>query len=178
MDRHINTSNQGKLKEFERLFAKYGITLKATKQDLREIDADPVTVVVHKASGLEAGIIVEDTSLEIEGESIGVNVRWLLDYLSHHLGKKAVWKTLLAYEKDGRIYVFEGVVHGTLIFPRGEDGFGFDPYFLPDGSTQTLAEAKPDEVNARAKAVEALVHKRPLCAVDPITEWEGLWQEH
>ena len=118
------------------------------------------------------------SSAEIEGASIGVHVRWLLNYLSEHVGQKTQWRTLLAYQKDGLIYVFEGKINGTIVQPRGTHGFGFDPYFLPDGSILTLAEAKPDEVNARAKAVDALIQNQPLSIVHPITHWTGPWQEH
>jgi inosine/xanthosine triphosphate pyrophosphatase family protein len=174
----LNTSNQGKKREFERLFAQYEISLEAQQHDLHEIDADLLTVVVHKASQLGDGILVEDTSLEIEGASVGVNVRWLLEHLSQYVGRKAEWRTLLAYQKSGLIYVFEGKIRGTIVSPRGKEGFGFDPFFLPDNSTLTLAEAKPDDFNARAKAVEALVHGRIFSSLPPITHWDGPWQEH
>jgi inosine/xanthosine triphosphate pyrophosphatase family protein len=57
---HINTSNPGKFEEFKRLFAKYGIPLTATHEDLAEIDADPVAVVAHKATSVPENVIVED----------------------------------------------------------------------------------------------------------------------
>ncbi len=73
--RFLNTSNPGKLKEFERLFGQHGASLQTTYVDLEEIDADPITVAVHKASQLEEGVIIEDTSLEIEGADVGMNIR-------------------------------------------------------------------------------------------------------
>jgi XTP/dITP diphosphohydrolase len=173
----LNTSNKGKLEEFQRLFAKYGITLDAQETDLPEIDADPVTVVVHKASQLQEGVIAEDTSLNIEGANVGINVRWLLENLPNHIGTKAEWRTLLAYKKGGLVYVFEGRVNGTIVQPRGTGGFGFDPFFLPDNAQQTLAESKPDSVNARAKAVEALVNGTPVAIFPPRASWTGPWQE-
>lgn len=177
-ERHwvLNTSSEGKRKEFERLFALHGFSLEIQQNDLDEIDADPETVVVHKASQLGEDILVEDTSLDIEGVNVGVNVRWLLENLHQYVGHKAEWRTLLAYQKKGLIYVFEGKIGGTIVPPRGKEGFGFDPFFLPDNAELTLAEAKPDEVNARAKAVQALVQGEPILTVPPLTEWEGSWQ--
>lgn len=47
---------------------------------------------------------------------------------------------------DGQEVVFEGRVHGTLVWPpRGERGFGYDPMFQPDGFEQTFGEMSSDE---------------------------------
>jgi XTP/dITP diphosphohydrolase len=174
----LNTSNQDKMREFKRLFAKYKVSLGALHADLKEIDADPLTVVVHKASQLEEGILVEDTSLDVEGAFLGVNIRWLLEHLHQCVGRKAEWRTLLAHQKNGLIYVYEGKVTGTIVQPRGEGGFGFDPFFLPDNAHCTLAESKPDDVNARAKAVAALIQDSYLAILPPIADWDGPWQHH
>lgn len=53
----------------------------------------------------------------------------------------------------------------------------FDPVFEPEGSDKTLAEEKPDEISARARAVEALVKDIPYAIVNPIFEWDGAYQE-
>lgn len=45
-------------------------------------------------------------------------------------------------------YVFRGVVRGTLIEnPRGADGFGYDPIFVPNGYTETLAQMGAEAKN-------------------------------
>lgn len=47
---------------------------------------------------------------------------------------------------DGHEELFEGRVHGTLVWPpRGERGFGYDPMFQPDGFEQTFGEMSSDE---------------------------------
>ncbi|HEY3291245.1 MAG TPA: RdgB/HAM1 family non-canonical purine NTP pyrophosphatase [Anaerolineae bacterium] len=47
---------------------------------------------------------------------------------------------------DGSEYMFEGVCEGRIGHEkRGQGGFGFDPVFIPDGDTRTLAEYAPDE---------------------------------
>ncbi len=172
----INTSNPGKLAEFQRLFAAHGHLLEASSIDLPEIDADPLTVAVHKASQAGDGVIVEDTSLEIEGGGCGIHIRWLLAHLSECIGKKAKWRVLLAMQKETSVFVYQGVVKGLIAAPQGEGGFGFDPYFLPEGKAKTLAEEKLDEVNARALAVEAFFQNRPIAVKKPIKDWQGKWQ--
>lgn len=173
----INTSNPGKLAEFQRLFAKYDITLSASRVDIAEIESDPATVVAHKASELPEDVLVEDTSLDVEGASVGINVRWLLDHLEEYAGRKATWRVLLAVRHGDMVDIYEGVTFGTLVASSGRDGFGFDPVFLPEGSDKTLAESKPDAVNARAKAVDAFVHKKLYKSLPVIKEWHGSWQQ-
>lgn len=172
----INAS-VNKVNEFQRLFAAYGIDLTASHDDLKEIAADPLTVVVYKASTIGQKILVEDTSLDIEGADVGVNVKWLLKTLPEHIGKKALWRVLLAYRDGDKVYVYQGTVSGTIVKPRGSGGFGFDPVFLPDGSQKTLAEEKPDSVNARSYAVKAFIENSPFQVVPAIDEWHGTWQE-
>lgn len=172
----LNTSNLGKFEEFKRLFSQEGQSLEATHIDLREIDSDPIQVIAHKASQLGENVIVEDTSLDIEGASIGVNIRWLLDHLKDYVGKKAGWTVLLAFRQGTEVFIYKGIVTGHIVESQGSAGFGFDPVFKPDGSSKTLAESKPDSVNARAKAVQALI-KGDLYMKHPAIEtWDGPWQ--
>lgn len=62
---------------------------------------------------------------------------------------------------DGTEVVREGRFTGTLLRrPRGDDGFGYDPLFLPDGSSLSAAEMGPARKNAishRARAFRALL---------------------
>ncbi len=45
---------------------------------------------------------------------------------------------------DGKTDLFEGKVHGCLVWPpRGGNGFGYDPMFLADGETETFGEMEP-----------------------------------
>jgi XTP/dITP diphosphohydrolase len=60
----------------------------------------------------------------------------------------------------GREHVSEGVVRGSLARePRGQNGFGYDPIFLAENSTQTTAEMDPadkDKISHRGKALRGL----------------------
>lgn len=174
----LNTSNMGKFAEFQHFFAQFGASLEVTHDDLREIDAEPLKVIAHKASQLGDHILVEDTSLEIEGASVGINIRWLLNHLSSYVGRRAEWVVLLAYHSEDTVKVFRGSIFGTIVEPRGQQGFGFDPIFQPEGELYTLAESKPDHVNARGKAVEALIKNQVWRICPAISDWNGPWQEH
>ena len=61
---------------------------------------------------------------------------------------------------DGTELAADGVCEGTLVsVPRGEGGFGYDPVFVPEGSTSTMAELADEEKDAishRGRAFRAL----------------------
>jgi XTP/dITP diphosphohydrolase len=61
---------------------------------------------------------------------------------------------------DGAERVVEGRLDGSVAkAPRGSGGFGYDPIFVPDGNTRTLAEYGPEEKDAishRGRAFRAL----------------------
>jgi XTP/dITP diphosphohydrolase len=62
---------------------------------------------------------------------------------------------------DGRGEIFEGRVDGRLVWPpRGKNGFGYDPMFVPAGFTQTfgeMEEATKHQMSHRARAFGKLV---------------------
>jgi len=75
--------------------------------------------------------------------------------------RSARFRCILAIAQSGEILgVFEGVVAGTIVdLPRGRNGFGYDPIFLPKGLDQTfgeLAPAEKDRLSHRAHALEKL----------------------
>lgn len=174
-----NTSNSGKQKELQHFFAMHGYQVAFTNHDLPEIQADGVDVVVHKACQVPEGVLVEDVSLDIPGEKVGVDVRWLVGEIARFVGKKACWKVLLAQQKTGKVYVYAGKIHGMIVQKKESSTvgpFGFDPYFMPDGCNTTLAVQKNDAFSARAQAVERFVQGQTYAVCEPINDWRGLWQ--
>ena len=169
---YLNTSNPDKLAEFRRL----GLSdIQAMGRDLPEPDADPLTVIRSKASQMGENVLVEDTSLDVDGEDVGVNVKWLLNNLEQFVGKRATFTVMMGVLREGVVEVYRGSVQGTLVEPRGK-GFGFDPAFLPDGARHTLGESKPDRYNARALAVKNFLKGRAYRTLPPLKNWEGPWQ--
>ena len=75
--------------------------------------------------------------------------------------------TLVLAWPDGHEEVFEGKVEGSLVFPpRGENGFGYDPIFMPDGHVQTFGEIPGDVKNAvPADGSQPLSHRARAFAV-------------
>ena len=89
------------------------------------------------------------------------NIKKLLIELRGVENRKARFRTVIALIIDGKEYLFEGVVNGKIIEKEhGQDGFGYDPVFLPDGYSTTFAEMNLDQKNRishRAVAVGLLV---------------------
>ena len=88
------------------------------------------------------------------------NMALLLKNMSGIQHRKARFRTVIALILDGKEYLFEGVVNGTIAEePRGTAGFGYDPLFVPDGYSTTFAEMDSEAKNAishRGRAVENL----------------------
>jgi len=63
--------------------------------------------------------------------------------------RKANFKSVICYLKDGDEYkFFEGICNGGISRdPKGENGFGYDPVFIPDGFKKSFAELSEEEKN-------------------------------
>lgn len=130
---------------------------------------------VYKHFGVSC--IADDTGLEVEallgapgirsaryaGEqrSADDNMKLLLKNLEASENRRARFRTVITLMTPHFSKQFEGIVSGQIIKDyRGAGGFGYDPVFLPDGHTLTLAEMSMEEKNAishRAMAVNKLV---------------------
>lgn len=167
----LNTSNSGKASEFKKFLGK---DIQIIEKDLAEPKADALTIVRFKASQF-VDTIVDDTSLEVIGANIGADIRWKLKDLEKWAGCEAEFVCLLGVHRENWIYIFEGRVLGEIVDPRGE-GFGFNPFFQPHGSSFTLAERQLPEHNARYLAVESLKLNRFQWKLEPLKIWSGEFQ--
>jgi len=182
----LGTGNPGKIEELEALLSDLSIDLVPSHalNDPPEVVEDANTLAgnaekkaraFHEHAGLPA--LADDTGLEVaalDGRP-GVhtarfagpdatpddNKRHLLEVLDGVDDRRARFRTVVALiDADGTAHTFEGICAGTITTaPRGEQGFGYDPLFQPDGRDQTFAEMPPDaknEISHRRKALDAL----------------------
>ncbi len=141
---------------------------------------------VFGALGRQAAVLADDSGLQVAalGGKPGVqsaryagdhatdeeNVQRLLAALSGHAERTARFVCALCFVlppgqsgpgATSRVFAAEGLLEGTITaFPRGHDGFGYDPVFEPAGWHVTLAEANPldkDAVSHRGAAARALL---------------------
>jgi XTP/dITP diphosphohydrolase len=119
----------------------------------------------------------EDTGLEVialNGEpgvnsaryagtnrSFDANIEKLLTNLAGKGDRNARFRTIISLLIDGTETLFEGICDGQIISEkRGEQGFGYDPVFIPTGANKTFAEMNMNEKNQfshRKKATQKLV---------------------
>ena len=89
------------------------------------------------------------------------NMNKLLAELENKSSRLAQFKTVIALNIDGTSHQFTGIVHGEISTEkRGNQGFGYDPIFVPKLQNRTFAEMDTREKAAlshRGKAVAQLI---------------------
>ncbi len=166
------TGNKDKLREVRALIpAVQGIDMDLT--EIQEIDAQKIiTAKLAAAQKSQSGpFIVEDTSLYLDAMNglPGPLVKWFVKAVGIEgiykltescKSTRATARTLIGYaDENGIVDFFEGSISGTLVPPRGTDGFGWDAIFQPDSSEKTFAEMTQEEksqCSMRKRAVEGL----------------------
>ncbi|MBK9750067.1 MAG: non-canonical purine NTP pyrophosphatase [Chloroflexi bacterium] len=170
------TSNPAKLKEAEQAFRPFGIEIISHNFDFLEIQSDSQEAVlrdkVNQVQGKETRpYLVDDSGFYLEAypEFPGVNSKFvyqtihyagILRLLPSSISRRAYFRAVIGLNINGQVHVFEGRCDGIVPeHERGETqkGFLFEPIFVPDGSTQTMAEMSPEErkrFSYRAAALE------------------------
>ena len=115
----------------------------------------------------------EDTGLEVkallgepgvysaryagENNSSEKNIEKLLLNLKFHEDRRAQFRTVIFLVLDNKEYFFEGICKGTIAAnPKGNQGFGYDAVFVPNGSTKTFAEMTLTEKNTHSHRKQAM----------------------
>jgi len=140
-----------------------------------EANASEKSGAIHQLTGGDC--FSEDTGLEVEalngepgvksaryaGEdrSFSNNIEKLLYKLQGQTNRKARFRTVISLIMDGKEHLFEGVCEGHILSsPTGNQGFGYDPVFAPEGDTRSFAEMNMEEKNYyshRRRAADKLV---------------------
>ena len=119
----------------------------------------------------------DDTGLEVEalnggpgvhtaryaGESQDpdANMKKMIAEMQENTNRHARFRTVIALIKKGVEHLFTGIVDGEIATePRGEQGFGYDPIFIPEQTGLTFAqmgEEGKNQISHRARAVGKLL---------------------
>ena len=179
----LASHNQGKLAEFQRLFAPLGVgVVGAGTLGLAEPAETGTTFIENalikaraavEASGLPA--LSDDSGLAVTALSGAPGVYsadWaapakdfapamqrVQDELGDAADRSAAFVAVLVLAwPDGHYETAAGQVPGRIVWPpRGTGGFGYDPIFLPDGESETFGEMAIGEAGLARKA--ALSHR-------------------
>jgi len=146
-----------------------------------EANATEKSGVIHRLT--QKNCFSEDTGLEVAalngepgvksaryagvGRSFENNIDKLLLNLQGTSNRNARFKTVISLIINKKEYLFEGICMGMITTERkGSSGFGYDPVFIPTGSSSTFAEMTMEEKSKfshRKKAVEQLVEFLSSC---------------
>jgi XTP/dITP diphosphohydrolase len=184
----VATRNPGKVAELRRIFAPYGLDLVGLEEFPDAPDVAETGATFAENALLKARAAAETTGLLAVADDSGLAVDALNDmpgilsarWSGRHGDDEANLSLVLAQLADipderrgarfvcaaaaatpaGRELVVEAELVGSLIRePRGENGFGYDPVFVPEGSDRTTAELSAEDKDAishRGKAFRAL----------------------
>ena len=186
----IATNNAGKVRELASLLAGVPMKLKnlAGLDGICEIEETGSTFRENaeiKAAGyaMQSGVwsLADDSGLEVaalgaapgvysnryagEGASDAAKMRKILDQLAAvpDAARDARFVCAMSIADDTGKIVFtaEGSCPGTLANqPRGTNGFGYDPIFVPDGFDRTFGELSGDikqQISHRARAIKEII---------------------
>ena len=179
------TSNQNKVLEIQKILPKK-FNIKSLK-DLNYFEDVPENETTIKGNAIfkakyiyekfNINVFADDTGLEVEalnGEpgvhsaryagttrSSEKNIKKLLKNLKNIKNRNARFKTVIALIIDNKLHIFSGIVEGYILdSPKGNNGFGYDPIFCPNGFDKSFAELTLKEKNLishRSLAMKKLI---------------------
>lgn len=168
------TGNKNKLEEFENIL---GFKMENVDLEIKEIQSIDVEDVARQKARdaygiLKKPVIAEDTGLyfeELNGLP-GALVRSFVDNIALEKmcslvgdNRKAKAITCIVFFDGKKEIITKGETKGEIVFtPRGNNGFGWDSIFMPDGYNKTFAELSSEEKQfdfMRFKALTKLKEK-------------------
>ena len=186
MDLWVATTNAGKLNEIKNFFMGSSIEVHSIKElavyaPPKETGQSFIENARIKAKALKAvkpdcWVLAEDSGLEVEGlnnmpgihssryagenASDGENIAKLLKMMSLRSATHRVAQfrcSMIVIDPNGNECQYAGLLKGKISRTvRGQNGFGYDPIFIPGGSEKTLAEMSPSEKNQISHRIQAL----------------------
>lgn len=180
----IASNNKGKIKEFKNILEPMGYTVLSQSEAGINIEVEETGTTFKENATLKAeaiynlkhtAVLADDSGLEVEflnGEPGVYSARYMgLD--SDESRRKCILEKLegvkntsrgarfvccICYiDENGNKQYAEGYWNGKIAEEaRGENGFGYDPIFIPDGEQRTSAEMSPEEKNVKSHRANAL----------------------
>ncbi len=166
------TGNKNKIKEFEHIL---GFQIENINLELEEIQSiDVEEVARHKARDayniLKKPVIVEDTGIyfeELNGLP-GALIKFFVKNLSLEKmcslikeNRKAKAIACIVFFDGEKEIIAKGETKGSIALkPKGNNGFGWDPIFIPEGYDKTFAELTSEEKQSKFMRQEAIAELR------------------
>lgn len=154
------TQNENKVREFEEIL---GFKIEFQSLDLEEIQEVEIEKVSEDKAKkayqiVNEPVVVEDIGLffdELNGLP-GALIKWFEKRLSYNQicnliqkNRGATAKICISYFNGKELQQFLGEIRGSIALnPRGENGFGWDSIFIPEGYVKTFGEMEKEEKNS------------------------------
>ncbi len=162
----VATHNVGKVEEFKVLFSKYKISI-ITSVDLNIKEVEETGKTFEENSILKVKSIPENYTAIADDSGLCVKIlnqepgifsaRYAKECGSWYEAMKKIYSRVIKEEKpdftakfvsclslrfnDGKIFTYRGEVKGRITWPpMGENGFGYDPFFIPISENLTYGE--------------------------------------
>jgi XTP/dITP diphosphohydrolase len=196
----VASRNRGKIREILTICADWPVRWRTVENDpgpwpdIEETGSSYLENALLKARGVAGALgvpaLADDSGIEVDalGGAPGPrsarfagprasdrdNLERLIELIRAvpEVGRSARYRCLavLAFP-EGEELIGEGTCEGTLITePRGSEGFGYDPIFVPSGRAETMAELpaeEKDRISHRGRALRALRARLVAAAVTP-----------
>lgn len=191
----VATKNAGKAREYRKMFAPFDVEIKTLadfppitiNEDGQTFAENALIKAQTAVAAFNLPVMADDSGLVVDAlngapgvhsaryagdHDDAANNAKLLRELANVPGEQRTahfHTTILALKPDGAKLVTEGRVNGKILQKaRGNNGFGYDPLFMPDGYDCSMAELTADQKNQishRGRALRAFM--------DQFAEW---WQ--
>ena len=174
----LASKNAHKLQEISKITEQFGMELVLQSELGVDIDVEETGTTFEENSLIKARAVMEATGLPALADDSGIavdalngepgiysaryaptdpeRIAKLLKNLEGKEDRSARFVCVIAIAFNGEVIeTFEGEIRGKIAFePKGENGFGYDPVFIPDGETRTV----PADTSAGA---QSLINPRP-----------------
>lgn len=179
----IASGNEGKIKEFKQLLAPLGLVVYGAKELGYKIDVEETADTFLGNALIKAQYLYEKAQMPVLADDSGLVLEALPHLLSVHsarfmegesyekkheallkryesiANRQAYFETALVLITDD-VYTFTGRVDGHIAFSaKGDQGFGYDPIFIPNGYEKTFAQIPEvkEKISHRAIATQKLL---------------------
>ena len=183
----IASNNKGKIKEFKKILEQLGYNVFSQSETGVNIEVEETGTTFEENAKLKARAIYNLKHTAVLADDSGIVVDYLNGepgiYSARYMGlqtdeerrrcvlykmkdakkedRTARYVCCICYiEENGKENIVNGIWEGIVADKEyGENGFGYDPIFMPNGSDKTVAQMLPEEKNTishRAMAIQKL----------------------
>ena len=182
------TGNEGKMKEIREILGDLDYEILSMKEAGVDVDIVEDGTTFEENAIIKAKTVMEATGSLVLADDSGLEVDYLNKepgvYSARYMGENTSYRiknqiildrlhgvpdivrsarfvcVIAAAFPDGRVETRRATIEGRIAQePAGENGFGYDPIFVPEGYSQTFAEmgnAEKNKISHRAKATQKL----------------------